>query len=160
MRKTTEELWKQALSEQTVGSDVPETFRRLAIENERECAEAVGVTASLPGTNNGYTFVAFNGSDVPVGTKLFAFPPAAIDRDSVIEALQLAHDHMRLYLPHYTEKHNVFDTVTRALKSQLAALDPRAEAQVPEWQPIETPLCKERKVNDAPLSRRNVLVCL
>ena len=52
---------------------------------------------------------------------------AAIDRDSVIEALQLAHDHMRLYLPHYTEKHNVFDTVTRALKSQLAALDPRAE---------------------------------
>ena len=138
MRKTTEELWKQALSEQTVGSDVPETFRRLAIENERECAEAVGVTASLPGTNNGYTFVAFNGSDVPVGTKLFAFPPAAIDRDSVIEALQLAHDHMRLYLPHYTEKHNVFDTVTRALKSQLAALDPRAEAQVPEWQPIET----------------------
>ena len=77
MRKTTEELWKQALSEQTVGSDVPETFRRLAIENERECAEAVGVTASLPGTNNGYTFVAFNGSDVPVGTKLFTFPPAA-----------------------------------------------------------------------------------
>lgn len=35
MRKTTEELWKQALAEQTVDSDVPETFRRLAIENER-----------------------------------------------------------------------------------------------------------------------------
>ena len=51
----------------------------------------------------------------------------AILRDSVIEALQLAHDHMRLYLPHYTEKHNVFDTVTRALKSQLAAPDPRDE---------------------------------
>lgn len=77
MRKTTEELWKQALAEQTVDSDVPETFRRLCIENERECAETVGVTASLPGTNNGYTFVAFNGSDVPVGTKLFTFPPAA-----------------------------------------------------------------------------------
>ena len=30
MRKTTEELWKQALAEQTVDSDVPETFRRLA----------------------------------------------------------------------------------------------------------------------------------
>ena len=45
----------------------------------------------------------------------------------MIEALQLAHDHMRLYLPHYTEKHNVFDTVTRALKSQLAAPDPRDE---------------------------------
>ena len=42
MRKKTEELWKQALAEQTVDSDVPETFRRLVIENERECAEAVG----------------------------------------------------------------------------------------------------------------------
>ena len=139
MRKTTEELAREAGIGRPMSDDNRfETFRRLAIENERECAEAVGVTASLPGTNNGYTFVAFNGSDVPVGTKLFAFPPAAIDRDSVIEALQLAHDHMRLYLPHYTEKHNVFDTVTRALKSQLAALDPRAEAQVPEWQPIDT----------------------
>ena len=126
MRKTTEELWKQAMAEHTV-IETLETFRRLVIENERECAEAVGVTASLPGTNNGYTFVDFNGSDVPVGTKLFTFPPAAIDRDSVIEALQLARDHMRLYLPHYTEKHNVFDTVTRALKSQLAAPDLRDE---------------------------------
>ena len=132
MRKTTEELaracgddWDSTLRED---KEFMERFRRLVIENERESAEAVGVTASLPGTNNGYTFVAFNGYDVPVGTKLFTLPPAAIDRDSVIEALQLAHDHMRLYLPHYTEKHNVFDTVTRALKSQLAALDPRAEA--------------------------------
>ena len=87
MRKTTEELLKQALAEQTADSDVPETFRRLVIENERECAEAVGVTASLPGTNNGYTFVAFNGSDVPVGTKLFTFPPAAqapeVDEDKI-----------------------------------------------------------------------------
>ena len=92
MRKTTEELANAAVSELNddafdfnglSASDKEmllrwfETFRRLVIENERECAEAVGVTASLPGTNNGYTFVAFNGSDVPVGTKLFTFPPAA-----------------------------------------------------------------------------------
>lgn len=92
MRKTTEELVNECVSElkdsQFDFNDLDavdkqmlfqwfETFRRLAIENERECAEAVGVTASLPGTNNGYTFVAFNGSDVPYGTKLFTFPPAA-----------------------------------------------------------------------------------
>jgi hypothetical protein len=77
MRKTTEELWSKALSISTCSESVTETFRRLVIENERECAEAVGVTASLPGTNNGYTFVAFKGSDVPVGTKLFTFAPAA-----------------------------------------------------------------------------------
>ena len=116
MRKTTEELWKQALSEQTVGSDVPETFRRLVIENERECTEPIAIANS---TLCGVVFCETTGPLIPCGTKLFAFPPAAIDRDSVIEALQLAHDHMRLYLPHYTEKHNVFDTVTRALKSQL-----------------------------------------
>ena len=124
MRKTTEELWKQALSEQTVGSDVPETFRRLVIENERECTEPIAIANS---TLCGVVFCETTGPLIPCGTKLFAFPPAAIDRDSVIEALQLAHDHMRLYLPHYTEKHNVFDTVTRALKSQLAAPDPRDE---------------------------------
>ena len=135
MRKKTEELWKQALAEQTVDSDVPETFRRLVIENERECAEAVGYFYV---NDRGLWNQAGDPISFPSCTTLFTFPPAAIDRDSVIEALQLAHDHMRLYLPHYTEKHNVFDTVTRALKSQLAALDPRAEAQVPEWQPIET----------------------
>ena len=95
MRKTTEELWKQALAEQTVDSDVPETFRRLVIYNERECTEAVGVTASLPGTNNGYTFVAFNGSDVPVGTKLFIFPPAAPDpRDEALRIARVALDEL------------------------------------------------------------------
>ena len=125
MRKKTEELWKQALAEQTVDSDVPETFRRLVIENERECAETVGVTASLPGTNNGYTFVAFNGSDVPVGTKLFTFPPASIDRNAVIEEMAKEFDscsdgvQMR---PAYVA------IVLRALKSQPAAPDPRDEA--------------------------------
>ena len=74
MRKTTEELWKQALAEQTVDSDVPETFRRLVIENERECTEPV---AEVRYKQDGYTFVAFIGFDVPVGTKLFTFPPAA-----------------------------------------------------------------------------------
>ena len=125
MRKTTEELWKQALAEQTVDSDVPETFRRLVIENERECTEPVAIVNS---TLCGVVFCETTGPLLPSGTKLFAFPPGAIDRDSMIEALQLAHDHMRLYLPHYTEKHNVFDTVTRALKSQPAAPDQRDEA--------------------------------
>ena len=132
MRKTTEELAREAGLEQTV-SDIPawegyaedfETFRRLVIENERECTEPIAIANS---TLCGVVFCETTGPLIPSGTKLFAFPPAAIDRDSVIEALQLAHDHMRLYLPHYTEKHNVFDTVTRALKSQLATPDQRDE---------------------------------
>lgn len=124
MRKTTEELWKQALAEQTVDSDVPETFRRLVIENERESAEAVA-TVNHCRRNSIDWHIDYE--ELPTDAPLFTFPPAAIDRDSVIEALQLAHDHMRLYLSHYTEKHNVFNTVTRALKSQLTALDQRDE---------------------------------
>ena len=82
MRKTTEEL--SDLVDAEFGGDPDaflentdkwlETFRRLAIENERECAEAV---AEVRYKQDGYTFVAFKGSDVPVGTKLFTFHPAA-----------------------------------------------------------------------------------
>ena len=103
MRKKTEELWKEAGGNSLTdyGVEWLETFRRLAIENARECAEAVGVTASLPGTNNGYTFVAFNGSDVPVGTKLFTFPSAAqvpegwqlVPIEPTVEIVQAAQDY-------------------------------------------------------------------
>lgn len=127
MRKKTEELWKEAGGNSLTdyGVEWLETFRRLVIENERECAEAVGYFYV---NDRGFWNQAGDPISFPSCTTLFTFPPAAIDRDSVIEALQLAHDHMRLYLSHYTEKHNVFDTVTRALKSQLAALDQRDEA--------------------------------
>ena len=74
MRKTTEELWKQALAEQTVDSDVPETFRRLVIENERECAEAVG---EVRYNQDGELDYFYLGTIPAAGTKLFTFPPAA-----------------------------------------------------------------------------------
>ena len=36
--------------------------------------------------------------------------------NAVAEALKLSHDHMRLYLSHYTPNHNVFDAVDEALR--------------------------------------------
>ena len=82
MRKTTEDL--SDLVDAEFGGDPDaflentdkwlETFRHLCIENERECTEPV---AEVRYKQDGYTFVAFKGSDVPVGTELFTFPPAA-----------------------------------------------------------------------------------
>ena len=51
-----------------------ETFRRLVIENERECAEAVAIVNS---TLYGVAFCETAGTLIPYGTKLFTFPPAA-----------------------------------------------------------------------------------
>lgn len=49
------------------------------------------------------------------GTTFNDFKRMKGQRDDLLAALELAHDHMRLYLPHYTEKHNVFDAVVRAI---------------------------------------------
>lgn len=49
-------------------------------------AEPVGATVAMPGSGGGFTMCAFNASDVPVGTKLYTTPPAAlVDREAVIE---------------------------------------------------------------------------
>lgn len=40
-------------------------------------AEAVGEAGEMPGSNGGFTMAVFKASDVPLGTKLYAAPPAA-----------------------------------------------------------------------------------
>lgn len=76
MRKKTEELWKEAGGNSLTdyGVEWLETFRRLVIENERECAEAVAIVNS---TLYGVAFCETAGTLIPYGTKLFTFPPAA-----------------------------------------------------------------------------------
>lgn len=81
MRKTTEELAEEAgidLRDGTLGSmDELEDFRRLVIENERECAEPFGfIAVDAEGD------IEFNKTDRfsygrSGGTPLFTFPPAA-----------------------------------------------------------------------------------
>jgi hypothetical protein len=44
-------------------------------------------------------------------------------RDPMREALQLAHDHMRLHIPQYSPGWNVHDTVVAALQSQVSNTD-------------------------------------
>jgi hypothetical protein len=43
--------------------------------------------------------------------------------DPIREALQLAHDHMRLHIPQYSPGRNVHDTVVAALQSQVSNTD-------------------------------------
>ena len=82
MRKTTEELAREAGfhdCELTQIRPSLETLRRLCIENERECAKPVGVTQHLHELNDEWA------KHLPIGTKLFTFPTASIDRNAVIE---------------------------------------------------------------------------
>ena len=123
MRKTTEEL--SDLVDAEFGGDPDaflkntdkwlETFRCLCIENELECAEAVGLASPMPGTNSGFTMVTFEGKDVGAGTPLFTFPPAAIDRDSVIEECAKAFD---ICSEDVSMKPAYVAIVLRAMKSQ------------------------------------------
>ena len=124
MRKTTEELWKQALAEQTVDSDVPETFRRLCIENELECAEAKAFIDEI-GNLQHYTKSDFKQCKYGGLETLFTFPPAAIDRDSVIEECAGICD--RFQARNVGMQPAECAGAIRALKSQPAAPDPRDE---------------------------------
>lgn len=42
-------------------------------------------------------------------------------REKTNEVLQLAHDHMRLYLPHYKQGHNVYDAILSVIESSRPA---------------------------------------
>ena len=132
MRKKTEELWKEAGFEQTV-SDIPawegyaedfETFRRLCIENERECAKPY---ALIQTTKNGEEFIHYEFSLGQWGAEdntvvVFTFPPADTDRDSVIEECARECECAGVN----SDKWDCAAAI-RALKSQLAAPDPRDE---------------------------------
>lgn len=52
-----------------------------------EGGEPVGVTGEMPGSNGGFSMAVFKSSDVPVGTPLYATPPADALRVAV-EALE------------------------------------------------------------------------
>ena len=76
MRKKTEELWKEAGGNSLTdyGVEWLETFRRLVIENERECTEAVGYFYV---NDRGFWNQAGDPISFPSCTTLFTFPPAA-----------------------------------------------------------------------------------
>ena len=74
MRKTTEELWKEAVDTTPESGDVHETFRRLVIENERECAEPATAWCAI---DEGGAHLRWNKDDHHDWHPLFTFPPAA-----------------------------------------------------------------------------------
>lgn len=129
MRKTTKELAEEAgidLRDGTLGSiDELETFRRLVIENERECAEA---HAWIQITESGEEFIHFQIKAGQWGAKdvcypVFRFPPADTDRDSVIEECARECECAGVN----SDKWDCAAAI-RAMKSQLAAPDLRDEA--------------------------------
>lgn len=144
MRKTTEKLALKAVKEcnsdglnfkELCAEDQHlllkwfETFRRLAVENERESAEPFCYFASDAEGDIEYNKTDRFSYGRSGGNPLFTFPPAAIDRDSVIEECAkvcagIGQDWPAMSdtpHPEYIAKK------LRALKSQPAAPDPRDE---------------------------------
>lgn len=107
--------------------EVFDTFRKLVLAHERECAEVVA-TVNHCRRNSVDWHIDYE--ELPTDTPLFTFPPAAIDRDSVIEECAkvcagIGQDWPAMSdtpHPEYIAKK------LRAMKSQPAALDPRDEA--------------------------------
>lgn len=139
MRKTTEELAREAgIPQQRCESgylEELETFRSLCIENERENAEAV---AEVFYDANGFPCLRYmegKAETMRYGNKLFTFPPAAINRESVIEECVFMCG--KLASKWYdgpqrnTAKVSALEELALKLsvmKSQPAAPDPRDEA--------------------------------
>jgi hypothetical protein len=84
------ETIERQFEEFSVGPVVKIVVRRLIarireLERAQPAGEAVGQAVPMPGTDGGFTMACFEASNVPIGTKVYAAPPAAANQAGIPE---------------------------------------------------------------------------